>query len=358
MKRSPASLAACVLACALQAIMLAAPAQADEILLNDGSKLVGTVEALDEYRVVLETSYAGRLEVRRDAVIGIITDEPRRVVFESGERVLGRLSWDTERGQRFEGELADVARLDLDGISAIEDPASPVAEQVLIEQQAGRAAAVWSSEVSLSIDGASGNTDEFGATPEVSALRETDFDRLTLGLRGRFASQDGSQTENEVIGTVGLERDFSDRWFAFGALRLERDELEDLDLRANLDFGAGYFLIREEGHEFKPRAGLGVQSESFDDGSTSENVVGVAGWDYRYDLGSRWRFTHTLDYRPTLSDPAGAYRLDSAAALVSRLDDDDWGLRLQLRNEFNADPEPGIDELDTVYSVGLQRVFK
>lgn len=326
---------------------------ADELVLDDGSRLVGAVKAISAEIIELETDWAGTIQVRRERVVGLTTESDWRVVFESGERIIGSLAWSASDGQRVVSERVGNVALDVGAVTALEDPSAPV-----VQTPEQRAAAVWSSEVSLAINGASGNTEEFSANPRFSALRETEFDRLRFGLQGRFASQDGEETENEVIGNVGLERDFTERWFALGNLRLERDELENLDLRANLDLGVGYFLIRQEKHEFKPRFGIGVQSESFEDGTTNEDLVGVAGWDYRIDLNSRWRFTHVLDYRPTFSDPTRAYRLDSEAALVTLLNDHRWGLSFRLRNEYNADPEPGIDELDTVYSVGIQRVFK
>ncbi|MGB0515044.1 MAG: DUF481 domain-containing protein, partial [Wenzhouxiangellaceae bacterium] len=286
-------------------LLMTSLAHADELYLADGSRLVGNVSGVTSERVILETEYAGTLEVLRSAIRGLVTDGATRVVLDSGERVIGRLQWNEQGGQRLRGDLIDTIALDPARIVALEDPATPVAEQVLADAEADRADAVWSSEISLAVSGASGNTDEFTATPRFTALRETEFDRLKLGLQGRFARQDGRETENEVIANASLERDFSERWFGLGALRLERDELENLDLRVNLDFGVGYFMIQEDHHEFKPRIGIGFQSESFTDDGTTENIVGVAGWDYRYDVNSRWRFTHVLDYRPTFTDPAG-----------------------------------------------------
>jgi len=335
------------------ALAVCVPAAADELVLDDGSRLIGTIKAISDETIELETDWAGTIQVRRERVAGLSTESDWRVVFDSGERITGSLQWSEREGQRVASERVGNVAMDTSAVVALEDPAEPV-----VQSSEQRAAAVWSSDVSLSVDGASGNTDEFGANPRFSALRETEFDRLSLDLQGRFASQDGDETENEVIGTVGLERDFTERWFALGNLRLERDELENLDLRANLDLGVGYFVVRKDRHEFKPRAGIGVQSESFDDGTTNEDLVGVVGWDYRLDLNSRWRFTHVLDYRPTFSDPTGAFRVDSEAALVTLLNGNRWGLRFLLRNEYNADPEPGIDELDTIYSVGIQRSFK
>jgi len=348
-----------ILICGALALLSAAVLAADELVLADGSRLLGQIQRIDDDVVVLETNYAGTLEVAREAVLGMTTAAARRVVLQDGAHFIGRLEHDPENGQAVTVDATNRVALDIGAIVAVQDPAAPLAE-------AGRPAAepepdttAWSSTVSLAVDGASGNTDEFSATPRFSARRETDAERLKLDLQGRFAGQDGEETENEIIASAALERDFSERWFALGALRLERDELEDLDLRANLDFGVGYFVIRQDHHEFKPRAGLGFQFETFSEGSgDNQDLVGVAGWDYRYDLNQRWRFTHVLDYRPTFSEPFGQYRIDSEAALVTQLNDNRWGLSLLLRNEFNADPAPGVDELDTIYSVGLQRTFE
>ncbi len=357
-------------------------AHADRLILEDGSVLNGAIVSVGGAAVEFETDYAGLLEVRRDRIAGMISDRPLLVLLQSGDRLRGMLGWDESRGQWLDSELAGIIELTDRKIIAINDPehesrlavagADEVEAHIGVLEQAHAeeieaavakarptAEAVWSGDISIAVSGADGNTEEFTALPSFSALRETEFDRLALGLQGRFASQDGEETENEIIGTASLERDFGPRWFGRGALRLERDEFEDLDLRTNIDLGAGYWAIRKDHHEFKPRAGLGLQVEAFDVADNQEDVVAVLGWDYRYNLGKQWRLTHVLDYRPTFSDPTGSYRVDSELALVTLVNDTvPWGLRFQLRNEFNADPAAGVDRLDTVYSIGIQRAFK
>lgn len=332
------------------AVLLMSAAEADEIRLDDGSQLNGTVTAIGGETLTLETDYAGTLEIQRGRIIGIVTDASVRVVLDSGERLVGRLVVEDSGAQSMISDTAGRFALTRAALTAIEDPATPVAEQ--------RPTASWTSDMSLAVSGASGNTDEFKTLARLAALRESEGERLQIGLQGRFGRQDGREIENEIIASAGLEHDVSERWFMLGGLRLERDELEDLELRANIDFGMGYFVIREDGHEFKPRLGVGFQYESFEDAGTMENIVGVLGWDYRYDMNSRWRFTHVLDYRPTFSDPANEFRVDSEAALITMLNDGRWGLRFQLSNRYNADPAPGIEQLDTVYAVGIQRTFK
>lgn len=370
-----------VLAAALACV---AGAKADQLFLSDGSRLSGTVIGVSDASVQLETTYAGTIDVRLDAVEGIVTDQPRAVLLASGDRILGRLVWDRDSGQRIDSRVAGMVELEgmrfvaIEDKDATRDPVIAAREQADREiealktehaaelAEAGqasdpeiRAKQVWSSNVSLAVSGSSGNTDEFTANPRFTALRETEFDRLSLGLRGRFASQDGEETENEVVANIVLERDVSPRWFVLGGVRLERDEFEDLDLRANVDLGAGYFVYRREDLEFKPRFGIGLQTEAFSNSENQEDLVGVLGWDYRNDIGARWRLTHTIDYRSTFSSPTSQYRVDSEVALTTALSEESaWQLQFLLRNEFNADPAPGIDRLDTVYSVGILRAFE
>lgn len=334
----------------LLVLAAAVAARADEVRLDDGSRLFGTIVASSDDTLSFKTGFAGTLEIQRSRIVGIVTEAPVRVVLDTGERVIGRLEVDERGAQQLNSATAGRFALARESIRAIEDPTSPVAEAM--------PSAVWSSDISLAISGASGNTDEFKAVGRITALRESDGERFSLGLQGRFGRQDGTEIENEIIASAGHERDISERWFTRGGIRLERDELEDLELRTNIDFGMGYFVIRKDHHEFKPRLGIGFQYESFDNGGSNENIVGVLGWDYRYDVNARWRFTHLLDYRPSFSDPVGEFRVDSEAALVTMPNDGRWSLRFLLNNRYNANPAPSVEKLDTVYGVGLQRSFK
>ena len=361
-------------------VLLSGSAMADELLLEDGSRLTGTLKSLGPDRASFETAFAGVLEIERGAILGIRSDSALEVTLATGDRLIGTLSWNDETGQTLASDLVGAISLADGAIVAAARPGESPDPAVIRAEMEERVAAlerdhktqiaeieaqrepdpsaVWSGDVAIGVNGADGNTEEFSFNGTASARRETEFDRLLLGFSARFAEQAGEETENEFIGTAGLERDFGPRWFALGALRLERDEFEDLDLRANIDFGAGYFLVREEHHEFKPRIGIGYQVEAYQDSSNEEDLVGLAGWDWRYEMTDRWRFKHSLDWRPTFDDPTGDYRLDSRAELISLMNGALWNLRLGLRNEYNAAPEPGIEKLDTTYTVSLQRVFE
>ena len=173
------------------------------------------------------------------------------------------------------------------------------------------------------------------------------------------ATDEGDETENEIIGTAKLERDFSERTFAFASLKLERDKFEDLDLRSNLTAGLGYFVIKEPGHEFKPRLGVGYEVSAFSSSSNEENFVISAGWDYKKDLIDDLTFTHVFSYLPSLEEPTDEYRLESEAIVSYPFaGGTGWNLDFSIRHQYDNSPSGNVDRLDTYYSLGLTREFK
>lgn len=352
-------------------------AAADTVYLGDGSRLNGTVSRLTAEELLIETSFAGELRIDRSAVSGIDTDNPVQISLPTGEHLIGRLDYSPERGQYVYSEAAGKVSLQETRIAEMwssdaPSPALAAAEEELktlkeeheatvesLEAKIKDGDDVWSGSLEAGLSGAAGGSDRFNFLGRGEALRETEFDRLSMFLEGRYATEEGVSTENEVLAGGRLERDFSRRWFAFGNVDLERDEFEDLDLRAILTAGVGRFLIRKETQTLKVRLGVGYQVEAFKNDANENSGILSVGYDYRIDVSDWLRFTHELTLFPNLSDPTGEFRLNSAAGLEIPLrGESPWSVRLRVRNQYDADPEPGIAKLDTTYSVSLGYDFE
>lgn len=328
-------------------------AWSDEVILNDGSKLVGQMQKLGDGKVVITTDFAGELTVETARVKGINTDQPRSVQLPTGERAVGLLQYSPQSGQTVAGQAVGTVPLKLDEVPAIwaADQDSP--EVVGLKDELDKAKGRWSARLELGLNGQSGNTEHVAVNGRVEARRTTEVDRLLIYAQGRYSKENGNDTVKEVIGGVNLEVDLNDRLFAFGKLALEFDEVEDLDLRATVTGGLGYFVIREPGHEWKVRAGLGFQHESFMNGDSKDQAIGELGWDYRKEIVPWLLFTHSITYYPTFDD-VGEYRLVMEnAGEIPIGNKEDWKVRLGVRNDYDSMPEPGIDRLDTYYFLNL-----
>lgn len=363
----------------------AGSAKADRLYMKDGSLITGNIIALHQGTLSIVTEFAGDLDITQSAIKGIQTDTPMITQIKSGDRIAGALMFGDDAGQRVMSRqigpvavnVADIAAMwEREGLSPEvmvlreekEEQAAKIKEiekahaedvAALREKAESKAEDVWSGSVKFDFSGASGNTDETNLGGKAAAKRETEFDRLFLSLQGRFENDDGAETRNEITGMGKLERDITDRLFAFGSLELERDKFEEIDLRTNLTGGLGYFIIKEDRQELKPRLGVGYEVTAYENDPTEKDVVFSAGYDYRVDMLDKLRFAHSFTYLPAVENLADDYRLDSDASLAYPINEaKTWNVELGLQHQYDAMPAGDVKKLDTYYSLGLSRKFE
>jgi putative salt-induced outer membrane protein YdiY len=365
-------------------IVTAAAVSADEIHLTDGSRLVGVAGAMDSDGLSFETSFAGAIRIDAAKIAGIVTDQPMTVALVGGDRVTGTLRYDADNGQRLTGTTFGDVAIDPSRIVAIwpvgaAAPASGGAqggaavEQLRAEHQAdlettrqhyetemaslredaARFTPKWTADLELGLNGQSGNTEEVNFDGRISAKRATQVDRFSLFIEGHFGRQNGIRNTNEVMGGARYEIDISERAYAYASTKLEFDEFENLDLRSNVTAGMGYFFIKRDDETLKGRVGAGYQHESFDDGTVENQGILEVGVEYEKQFAPWLLFTHETTFFPSL-DGLDDYRLTSeTAGEIPIANSDAWKLRIGMRNEYDAMPQPGIDNLDTYYFLNV-----
>ncbi len=362
-----------LLSVVLAALLCPSLAQADSLSLHDGSSLQGEVVRMDAEVVVFRTAFAGELRIERKNIAGLTTDSKVITALEDGSRLVGKLRYDEQRGQALDTELVGSVAVPANHIASVWQPTAPSPEmlameqaRVVHEQEVQKLKSLqkephelWSGELQFGLSGSSGNTDKEAHNGKMVARRTTDFDRLELSLEGRTASDQGAQTEAEVLAVGSLERDFTDRWFTFGQASFERDRFEDVDLRTTLSSGVGYFLIKEPDHQWKPRIGLGYQFEAVKTGPNEGEFVLTLGYDYWIRAFGKTRFGHKFNYLPTFSAPGTDYRIESEFSVRHPLSDDQrWDIGFSLRHNYDALPNLGVKALDTHYKLNLGYSFE
>ena len=66
-------------------LLIVAPLNADELLMKDGSRLIGKVVKQEDGTLDFETSYAGTIKVKWDQISELHTEEPVRVMLDNEE---------------------------------------------------------------------------------------------------------------------------------------------------------------------------------------------------------------------------------------------------------------------------------
>jgi putative salt-induced outer membrane protein YdiY len=359
---------------------------ADEIHLADGSRLVGAAGVMDGDGLAFETGFAGTVKIDAAKIAGIVTDQPVTVALAGGDRVTGTLQYDAQGGQRLTGTTFGDVTIEPSRIIAMwpagaaapatatgDGASAPAVQQMRAEHQAEleatrqhyetemaslredalRYTPKWTARLELGLDGQTGNSEEVTFDGRLQAKRETQVDRFTLFIEGHFARNNGVRNTNEVVGGARYEVDISQRAFAYVSTRHEFDEFENLDLRSNVTAGLGYFFIQQPDQTLKGRVGVGYQHESFDTGLAEDQGILEVGVEYEKQFAPWLLFTHETTYYPAL-DGLDDYRLVSeTAGEVPIADSDAWKLRLGMRNEYDAMPQPGVDSLDTYYFLNI-----
>lgn len=316
------------------------PVWGDQVLLDDGSKLIGEVLGLDAGKLKLKTEYAGEIAIDAEKVMGLATVRPMNVQMKNSETTMGSLNYDSESGQKLGGMKMALDQVDAIWASDTSRPKNSKDPE-------------WSGSIQLGFDGETGNSDRISLLGRADVRREKAKTRMHWFVQGRYSGSNGVRTANEIVGGYSIEMDLRGRWYAWGNLGLEHDEFEDLKVRAILTGGPGYFWIRNPGHELKMRGGIGYEYENFQSGIDEADPVISLGGDYMVEIAPWLKFTHATDYLPTFEDPMENYRIVSETAGEIPLPPGRWKMRIGMQNKYNALSLGGIDRLDTFYFMSV-----
>lgn len=340
--------------------LAATAAAADVVELSDGSRLVGTVERLDDGSILLKTDFAGELRISAEKIVRIEIDEPVHVEVDTGDRLVGPVHWSRDIDKPVvRTQLGDIP-VELPRIRAIWPPGGKSPEVRALEAQVAERErqlraqlADWSVKLEIGLNAQEGNTKVFEARGRIELTRKTADDLLKFYVRGDFGKENRRRNTSEVIAGASYEYQFTRHWFVYGSSEAEYDEFESLNLRFTLALGGGRYWIRRDDQMLKTFVGLGYQHESFFNMITTDAATAELGLEYTVELASWLRFEHQTLYRPTF-ESLDDYRIVSDSALVVPLANSEvWKLRLGAQYQYDPIPQAGREKLDQTYYADL-----
>jgi len=196
----------CLLSVAVLALTV--PAYADTVTFDNGDRLTGRVIGEEDGKVILDVPGIGELRVDADRIILRDTGEPLPA----------------------------------------EDLATTV--EVLAEEIEKEEKSPWEAHIDLGATYATGNTERVGLTFNFVVKRITEANEFTARFWALYTEADKERTENEQILAFRYDWKF-DNWYTFAGVNFERDEFEDLDLRAQFLGGVGTWLDKSENSTIK-----------------------------------------------------------------------------------------------------------
>ncbi len=362
------TLAAALLAAGF--ILIATTGVADTVTLSDGSRLLGKIVRMGDGKLILETKFAGTLEIDAGLVASVATDEPVNVGMDTGDRLVGPVKWQpsvkravvqTQMG----GIPVDVKRIEAIWPQGAKSPETLALEAQVAQarEEAEAARGKWSLSMEAGLLYQEGNNKIFTARGRIEARHKTDHDLLRIYALGHYGEDHRKRNVAEVIGGAYYEYLFTDRLFGYGSVEMEYDEFENLEFRLSTALGAGYYWIKKEHHELKTRGGIGFLHETYlpwedEDGNEfrddpTNTAQADLGLDYRIDITPWLRFTHSTTYYPTF-ESVRDYRLVSDTAFIFPIGDSDvWKFKLGALYQYKSIPAHGAERLDQTYYANI-----
>lgn len=315
-------------------------AHADEITLENGSTIIGTISRIDQKTILVQTDFAGVLSVDATRVLTYTTDHPVYVAFPGHDPVHGKLTY-TRKQTRIDAA---------DGKVVVSGDAP---EHVWPEGAPDPRARHWGFEVGLDAGGKTGNAERLSVGSRAQAKLQGPRDRLLLYLRYAYARDDGIESANQTVGGIDFESYFREKHSWYARVEAENDQIAAVDFRATAAAGYGYYFLKKAHHTLRGRTGLMFRHETLKHEPSRATFGLDLGISHLYRFANAWRLTNDVTYTPSLQDYLD-YRIYHESAFdIPVVASETWKIRLGVSNDYNSKPAENKVYLDTTYFTRL-----
>lgn len=330
-----ASFAAIMLMCfAVQKV------EADEIVLNNGNHLIGTITTLSGEYFTLTSDYAEPIKIKKGSISKISTENPVELHLASGEIIKGKIkTGDDGRITVDEGNGRITSGIDLKSVTAVNPPPSEK----------------WHGNVNLSGNLQTGNTDRSGFSFGADAMRRGDQDRFSMRFLYNIANENHTMTTRNIFGALQYDYFFTKKFYGYLAVELLNDTFKNLDLRAVVGPGAGYQVWDDPIKALSLEAGIAYFSENYKVQEDKSWLTIRLAANYRYKLTDWLVFTDRLVLYPSLKSMSD-FSLRNEAALLTAIGSG-WSMKLADILDYSNSPPSGTERTDSLLTIGLQYAF-
>jgi putative salt-induced outer membrane protein YdiY len=301
--------------CLAVGVLPTSEASAAEVFTKDRG-LEGSVVGVTAEGVEFETIYGkGTIVIPWEDVERIRSDKEFLILHAEADTVVGRI-WGLENGRLLVGESFETA-----AYIPVEQILRSITRQQYDTSRLDRLRVryrYWTANFDLAFGFTDATTDTTSLSTALELRRKKKpFDFFFGGYYFFRTSKESGESrvtdENRLLGRARLDRDLSERTFAFGQLTAEYDEIQDLSLRTDPVVGFGYRFINSEKLMISGRSGPGYVYQRYFGGEVEDYFTILFGGDLEAELpyGSKLRWG--AEYLPEVSDWQGNYLIRTFA---------------------------------------------
>lgn len=313
---------------------------ADEIVMENGLSLKGTVTSLSGAHLVLTSDYADPIKLKTSKIISIKTEKPVDIQMNNGVVLKGYLNSGVS-GPLVVEQIAGmgIVVIDMKNILAINPPP----------------ANQWSGSIIVAGNYQTGNSDRSALRLGSDAVRRSDKDRFTVKCIYDIANEAGKLRSRSMYGSLKYDLFFSKVLYGYLGVDILSDTFQDLNVRTIAGPGAGYQIWDDPKKALAFEAGFSIFSEDHKNGEDVGYITARIAANFRYKITDTMMLTNNLILFPGIESISDFHLRNEAA--VSTTIGSGWALKLANTIEYNNSPEAGIHETDSNFVIGLQYLF-
>lgn len=311
----------------------------DEVILNDGSIIKGTLLFVEADELHFDVTSFGLITASVFDIRSITTAGVVDVIVDNGEEWRGKLSANAQGEMVFEPEGGGAARpLNLGFVDGIYQLRS-----------------IWDNSLTFGISRTAGNSDVLGVSLLGHGTRDTEKHRFTWLGQFTYARVSGEEVEQNWSGTAKYDYFFRPRFYLATAEELRHDKFKDLRVRSVTSASLGYVLWRKAETHLEAEIGGGALVERFYEAADINEFAMRAAVNFLMPIGRKADLANI--FVAYLSD--GSQRVQLVNTFKFDMDlTSRWGF--QIANIINHDSDPSFfatEDSDFQWTIGLSYSF-
>ncbi len=314
--------------------------QADVVHLNNGDQVSGEIKKMGANSVVIETKYAGEIELNWPDIATLTTDEQVSILMSDDSRVKGKIA-----------SIED-GRINFDGGS----PSSVKFSDVSKVHPGLPGAYLGSGHVHVGGFRSQGNTEKYALHADIEYILQNEKNRYTAGTIYNLGADTGKENENNLRAYGKYDRFIDKNWYGYVNSDFTKDRFQNLDYRVYGGVGLGYQFWDDDTKYLSFEAGPGYTYESFRTGEDRNYVT--ARWAVKFHywlIGDRLQLFHDHEGLISVEDVDDTLVRTRTGFRVPVYQGFD--LLAEFDYDYKNKPAAGSEQADYRYIVGIGYVF-
>ena len=345
-------------------IILSCNSYADEVVFENGERLIGTFQRVEGENLIFKSEIAGEVSVDISKIKDIYSEKLLEILLDDGTLLQGKII------KREEGTF--IVQEETEG-----------AEQTFVKANlydiypAPRPKVKWSGNISAGFTSSHGGSYSEDTTVDWGFRLRTKKHRFKQGgwmVIERSVDSDGEKVTTEENFTVFATYSyvFTEKFFGYWSERFKKDHIDDLEYRLTSAWGAGYQWKETEKLDFYTFAGPGYLQEKYDsripnpnysesdprgekkwlkDVSRRNDIILQSGYHFEWKPFSRIHYISNFTYNPSIDD-WGEYNITHDSEVRTFINSK---IYFTFKFILDYDSHPGEDSAstDTDYILGL-----